>query len=57
MHVFQGGLKTVVWTDVLQSVFMFVGLLCVIIIGADHAGGMTQVWRKAEEGGRINFFE
>ncbi|CAG0887133.1 unnamed protein product [Darwinula stevensoni] len=56
-HVLQGGLRTVVWTDVLQSVFMFVGLLCVIIIGADHAGGMSRVWGKAEESGRINFLD
>ncbi|XP_066561243.1 solute carrier family 5 member 6a [Amia ocellicauda] len=49
-----GGLKAVIWTDVFQTVVMFVGQLAVIVVGAHQAGGMAAVWQKAQEGGRIS---
>lgn len=48
-----GGLKAVIWTDVFQTVVMFAGQLAVIIVGAGQAGGMAEVWRKAQNGSRI----
>ncbi|XP_071755325.2 solute carrier family 5 member 6a [Centroberyx gerrardi] len=48
-----GGLKAVIWTDVFQTVVMFVGQLAVIIVGASQAGGIGEVWRKAVNGSRI----
>ncbi|XP_029282085.1 sodium-dependent multivitamin transporter-like [Cottoperca gobio] len=48
-----GGLKAVIWTDVFQTVVMFAGQLTVIVVGANQAGGMAEVWRKAVNGSRI----
>ncbi|KAG2467844.1 SC5A6 protein, partial [Polypterus senegalus] len=49
-----GGLKAVIWTDVFQTVVMFAGQLTVIVVGAWRVGGMGEVWRIAQEGGRIS---
>uniref|UniRef100_A0A8C7YAZ7 Sodium-dependent multivitamin transporter n=1 Tax=Oryzias sinensis TaxID=183150 RepID=A0A8C7YAZ7_9TELE len=49
-----GGLKAVIWTDVFQTVVMFAGQLAVIVVGANQAGGMAEVWRKAMNGSRIS---
>ncbi|XP_032441969.1 solute carrier family 5 member 6a isoform X1 [Xiphophorus hellerii] len=48
-----GGLKAVIWTDVFQTVVMFAGQLAVIVVGANQAGGIVEVWRKAVNGSRI----
>ncbi|XP_041668692.1 solute carrier family 5 member 6 [Cheilinus undulatus] len=48
-----GGLKAVIWTDVFQTVVMFVGQLAVIVVGVLQSGGISEVWRKASEGNRI----
>ncbi|KAL7388013.1 hypothetical protein ABVT39_005420 [Epinephelus coioides] len=48
-----GGLKAVIWTDVFQTVVMFAGQLAVIVVGANQAGGIAEVWRKAVNGSRI----
>lgn len=51
-----GGMKAVLWTDVLQSVLMFLALLSVIIKGSIDMGGFQEVLNTAEKGGRLNFF-
>ncbi|KAG0444518.1 hypothetical protein HPB47_013708 [Ixodes persulcatus] len=50
-----GGIKAVVWTDVVQMALIFVGYIMVIISGVYHVGGITKVWEVAEKGGRITF--
>ncbi|XP_006820586.1 sodium-coupled monocarboxylate transporter 2-like [Saccoglossus kowalevskii] len=50
-----GGMKAVVWTDVLQSIIVYAGLLAVIIKGTIILGGIQNAWRIAEEGGRVEF--
>ncbi|CAK8694350.1 unnamed protein product [Clavelina lepadiformis] len=52
-----GGLKAVIWTDVLQAVVIVVGLVAVIIKSSVNAGGIENLWRNAEEGGRIDFLK
>ncbi|XP_058235276.1 solute carrier family 5 member 6a isoform X2 [Hemibagrus wyckioides] len=52
-----GGLKAVIWTDVFQTIVMFAGQLAVIVVGAHQAGGMAEVWRKAQNGSRISGIE
>lgn len=49
-----GGLKAVIWTDVFQTVVMFAGQLAVIVVGVHRTGGVSEVWRKVWEGGRIS---
>ncbi|XP_046692163.1 solute carrier family 5 member 6a isoform X2 [Silurus meridionalis] len=52
-----GGLKAVIWTDVFQTIVMFAGQLAVIVVGAHQAGGITEVWIKAQNGSRISGIE
>ncbi|CAF0801152.1 unnamed protein product [Rotaria sp. Silwood1] len=46
-----GGMKAVMWTDVFQTIVMFVGLLASVI-----QGGSRAVWQRALDGGRVEFF-
>lgn len=49
----QGGLKAVIWTDVFQTLVMFAGQLAVIVVGVQQSGGLSEVWRKVQDGDRI----
>ncbi|KAJ3634046.1 hypothetical protein MTP99_010956 [Tenebrio molitor] len=51
-----GGLKAVVWTDTIQTVMMFGALTAVMFMGVSSVGGFGEVWRRSEDGGRIDFF-
>ncbi|CAF0763466.1 unnamed protein product [Adineta steineri] len=50
-----GGMKAVIWTDVLQALVILVGLLATIIQGFISNGGVKQTFSKASRGGRIEF--
>lgn len=52
-----GGLKAVIWTDVFQTLIMFLGQLVVIIVGAAKVGGMGHVWTVASKHGLISGIE
>uniref|UniRef100_A0A8C6LZJ3 Solute carrier family 5 member 8, like n=1 Tax=Nothobranchius furzeri TaxID=105023 RepID=A0A8C6LZJ3_NOTFU len=52
-----GGLKAVIWTDVLQMVIMLAGFVAVIARGAVLQGGLTKIWQDAAEGGRLDAFD
>ncbi|XP_046518605.1 sodium-dependent multivitamin transporter isoform X2 [Equus quagga] len=49
-----GGLKAVIWTDVFQTLVMFLGQLSVIIVGSAKVGGLGHVWDVASQHGRIS---
>ncbi|GIY73374.1 putative sodium-dependent multivitamin transporter [Caerostris extrusa] len=51
-----GGMKAVLWTDLFQSLMMFSAIFAVIIKGTLDVGGFSEVWRIADEGKRIQFF-
>ncbi|XP_072025214.1 sodium-coupled monocarboxylate transporter 1-like [Amphiura filiformis] len=50
-----GGMKAVLWADCFQMFIVFAGLFCAIIEGALTVGGLKEVWRIAEDNGRIIF--
>ncbi|XP_015514250.1 putative sodium-dependent multivitamin transporter isoform X1 [Neodiprion lecontei] len=50
-----GGIKAVLITDVFQSILMFVAVFVVIGIAVGDVGSLSEIWRIAEEGGRIEF--
>ncbi|XP_048255301.1 sodium-dependent multivitamin transporter-like [Haliotis rufescens] len=50
-----GGFKAVIWTDVLQCIIMLIGLFAVSIKGTIEAGGISEVWGRAAESGRLDF--
>ncbi|KAK8746443.1 hypothetical protein OTU49_017018, partial [Cherax quadricarinatus] len=53
----EGGVRAVVYTDVLQTLIMFGGVLAVVIICCVDLGGVDNVWDIALQGGRIKFFD
>ncbi|KAM3877754.1 sodium-coupled monocarboxylate transporter 1 [Diretmus argenteus] len=52
-----GGLKAVIWTDVLQMVIMLAGFVAVIARGAVIQGGLGKIWKDAGDGGRLEPFD
>ncbi|XP_032369486.1 sodium-coupled monocarboxylate transporter 1 [Etheostoma spectabile] len=52
-----GGLKAVIWTDVMQMVTMLAGFVAVIARGAVLQGGLTKIWEDAGNGGRLEAFD
>ena len=53
----QGGIKAVVWTDVVQMLILVVGLAALAGLGSRRVGGAAAVWRIAVQTGRINVDE
>lgn len=49
----QGGLKAVVWTDLIQTVLMFGAMILIIVKGTYDVGGVAVVWNRAVSSGRI----
>ncbi|CAH1367543.1 unnamed protein product [Tenebrio molitor] len=52
-----GGLKTVVWTDVLQLVVIMASTAVITWIGVKSTGGFSTVWNTALAGGRLDIFD
>ncbi|SPP82649.1 sodium-coupled monocarboxylate transporter 2 [Drosophila guanche] len=50
-----GGIKAVVWTDVVQAGVMLLSVVLVAILGTSHTGGLSNVLENASEGGRLDF--
>ncbi|ESO84103.1 hypothetical protein LOTGIDRAFT_108194 [Lottia gigantea] len=52
-----GGMKAVIWTDTFQAVTIIAGLLAILIQGATVSGGFAEAWRKAEDRGRVLYYD
>jgi len=50
-------MKAVVWTDALQTVLMFGGMIVVVVVGTAAVGGVDVVWSRSESSDRIEFFK
>lgn len=50
-----GGMKAVLFTDVLQSILMYAAVLAVVIFGAIEVGGLGEIVNIAKEGKRLDF--
>jgi len=50
-----GGIKAVIWADVIQLLVMFIVILVVLIKGCMDVGGPAIVWERALAGGRLKF--
>ncbi|KAH8355920.1 hypothetical protein KR200_002233, partial [Drosophila serrata] len=50
-----GGIKAVVWTDVVQGGIMLLSVVAVGVLGTIRSGGISSVMDHASEGGRFNF--
>ena len=49
----QGGMKAVVWTDVVQMILIYTGYIMVCAAGISHVGGLGKVWEINRQGGRL----
>jgi Na+/proline symporter len=56
MYTSQGGLKAVVWTDAIQSVFTIMSIVAVIVLGFIQVGGFSNAIKANIEGDRIELF-
>lgn len=59
IYTFQGGIKTIVFTDTLQTFFMLSALaICIIVLGG-KVGGFSEWWSimESKNYGQIFFFE
>ena len=57
-YTFLGGMKAVIWTDVIQTLIMFVGLGLVITgIWNNVDGGAARIWDVAEKLGHTDIFQ
>ncbi|KAF6778267.1 hypothetical protein AHF37_02462 [Paragonimus kellicotti] len=52
-----GGIRAVVWTDVVQLIILTTGLLLIVSVGVVRVGGMNQLWRVAYDGLRVQSFD
>ncbi|KAH8276118.1 hypothetical protein KR026_000861 [Drosophila bipectinata] len=50
-----GGIKAVVWTDVVQGGVMLISVILVAVLGTINTGGLSTVLENASEGGRLDF--
>ncbi|MCC6341310.1 MAG: sodium/solute symporter [Bryobacterales bacterium] len=51
-----GGMKAVIWTDVIQFFTVTLGILLIFFTAMGHTpGGFSAAWRAAAEAGRLNF--
>lgn len=60
LYTFQGGIKTIVWTDTLQTFFMLLSVvLTIFIISRDLNLSLGGIWTSIEEGGmgQVFFFD
>ncbi|CAO1405272.1 unnamed protein product [Diamesa tonsa] len=51
-----GGLRAVIWTDTLQFSSMIVSILIVMVLGTSQVGGIANVFKIADRGNRLIWF-
>lgn len=52
-----GGIKTVVWTDVVQGAVLVGTMLVIAVGGSISVGGFERVWKLASQSGRLDIFD
>ena len=50
-------MKAVIWADTVQLVIMLAGQIAIVTQGTINVGGISEVFRIASDGGRINFIQ
>lgn len=58
LYTIRGGIKTVVWTDTLQTTFMLAALMITIVVIFNNLDiSLPQMWNKMEQAGYTTLFE
>ena len=57
-YTYHGGMRAVVWTDVVQTgVYIFGGLAAIMLLGQGVEGGWSQILATASEGGKLRLVD
>lgn len=57
LYTFKGGVKTIVWTDTLQTTFMLLGLIvCIFYLTGDLNLGLGEAWKSISDQGMSKVF-
>ncbi|XP_068244910.1 sodium-coupled monocarboxylate transporter 1-like [Palaemon carinicauda] len=56
IYVTWGGIRGVIYADIIQTIMMFLGVFIVIVQVVAELGGVSEVWDIAKRGGRLEFF-
>uniref|UniRef100_A0A1I8IS11 Sodium-dependent multivitamin transporter n=1 Tax=Macrostomum lignano TaxID=282301 RepID=A0A1I8IS11_9PLAT len=51
-----GGIKAVMWTDLVQMIIVFVAFCTLVVMATMEVGGFERVFEMAAAGDRLNFF-
>ncbi|XP_063953967.1 sodium-dependent multivitamin transporter-like [Lytechinus pictus] len=51
-----GGIKGVIWADVIQFVVLLVSFVIVVVLGSIRTGGFDYVWEYNKQNGHLNFW-
>jgi len=57
LYAVKGGMKAVIWTDIVQMLFMAGGLATVIAVAMGQTGSAGEIWRIASERGHTRMFD
>lgn len=58
LYTFKAGIKTIVWTDLLQTTFMLLSLvITLVVISGDLQLNLLQLWQKASNAGYTRVFD
>ncbi len=58
VYTYQGGMKAVIWTDVIQiGVYTTGGLAALYLVGADVIGGWSRILSNADARGQLQVFD
>jgi len=58
VYTFVGGMRSVIWNDCIQfGVYVLGGISAVFVIAGQISGGFGEVWRFAEESGKLRVFD
>lgn len=56
-YTMMGGIKAVVWTDVIQAAIMLGSSVLICVVGVVAVGGLSAVWKIAADGDRLELFK
>lgn len=57
LYTFKGGVKTIVWTDTLQTLFMLLALIiCVLYIVSEMNLSLSDAWSSMKASGHLDIF-
>jgi SSS family solute:Na+ symporter len=58
IYTYHGGMRAVVWTDVIQTgVYVLGGIAALVLIGQGVPGGWGEIWSSAGEAGKLRVFD